>query len=350
MSLETGAPEGAPLGGVLIGSGGPIGEFDAEKTTAVGPYRLALRRLRRNKTALFFLALFVLIVLVCLLAPIYSHDIAHIAPNQDNVTGTIKLGGHQTDIVSPDGVPIGPTWRFDHYFFGADNEGRDLAVRLLYGGRASLFIGAIATAIIVIFGTLVGLLCGFFRGIMDAILRPLMELIWSFPPVILGVAVGTALALGNGIGPIHGNSLLIPSFIIGVIYIPYLAKPIRGEVLRMREMDFVDAARVQGMSPWRIMLSEILPNAASTIIVFVPLMLANAILLESYLSFLGAGVQAPNASWGTLISDGIQFIDAAPHWSLIPGVMLILTVLSVNMVGDGVRDALDPRAQVRIKT
>src|SRR5947209_6729142 len=122
MSLETGAPEGAPLGGVLIEHGGQIGEFDAEKTTAIGPYRLALRRLRRNKTALFFLVLFVLIVLVCLLAPVYSHDIAHIAPNQTNVTGTIKLGGHQTNIVSVDGLPIGPTWHFDHYFFGADNE------------------------------------------------------------------------------------------------------------------------------------------------------------------------------------------------------------------------------------
>jgi peptide/nickel transport system permease protein len=178
-----------------------------------------------------------------------------------------------------------------------------------------------------------------------------MELIWSFPPVILGVAVGTALALG-GIGPIKGNSLFIPALIIGVIYIPYLGKPIRGEVLRLREQDFVDAARVQGMSPWRVMMSEVLPNAASTIIVFVPLMLANAILLEAYLSFLGAGVQAPNASWGTLISDGIPLLEGGvdPWLALIPGIMLVLTVLSVNMVGDGVRDALDPRAQVRIKT
>ena len=181
-------------------------------------------------------------------------------------------------------------------------------MRLLYGGRTSLEIGGIATAIIIVFGTLLGLLCGYFRGPVDAVLRPLMELIWSFPPVILGVAVGTALALG-GIGPIKGNSLLIPALIIGVIYIPYLGKPIRGEVLRLREQDFVDAARVQGMGPWRIMFSEILPNAASTIIVFVPMMLAYAILLEAYLSFLGAGVQAPNASWGTLISDGIQYIQ-----------------------------------------
>ncbi|MGI8713898.1 MAG: ABC transporter permease [Solirubrobacteraceae bacterium] len=315
---------------------------------AIGPWRLAGRRLRRNKLALAFLGLFVLLVVLCLLAPVYSQDIAHISPNANNITGTVNVGGKPTDIVSPDGVPIGPTFK-THYLFGADTNGRDLAVRLLYGGRTSLFIGSIATLIIVFFGTLFGLLTGYLRGPVDAILRPLMELIWSFPPVLLGVSVGTALALG-GIGPIKGNSLFVPMFIIGAIYIPYLGKPIRGEVLRLREQDFIDAARVQGMGPWRIMVSEILPNAASTIVVFIPLMLANAILLEAYLSFLGAGVQAPNASWGTLISDGLNYIQTTPTYSLIPGAMLVLTVLSINVLGDGIRDALDPRAQVRIKT
>ncbi len=324
---------------------GALGEeFARGPTVGVGPYRLAWRRLRRNKVAMGFAALFVVLVMLCVLAPVYSHDIAHISPNAEDITGTV--GGK--NIVSPQGVPIGPTFT-SRYFFGADTNGRDLAVRLLYGGRTSLEIGGIATTIIIVFGTLFGLLAGYFRGPVDGVLRPLMELIWSFPPVILGVAVGTALAFG-GIGPIKGNSILIPAFIIGVIYIPYLGKPIRGEVLRLRTQDFVDAARVQGMSPWRIMTSEILPNAASTIIVFIPLMLANAILLEAYLSFLGAGVQAPNASWGTLISDGLDYISVLPTFSLIPGAMLVLTVLSVNVFGDGVRDALDPRAQVRIKT
>jgi peptide/nickel transport system permease protein len=333
-------------GGVVLRGHEAAAEPEAaeEYTPAIGPWKLALRRLRRNKVALAFLGLFLLIVVVCVLAPVYSSDIAHIGPNATNVTGTV--GG--TNVVSTSGLPIGPQFT-SHYFFGADTEGRDLAVRLLYGGRTSLIIGGLATLIIIVFGTLFGLLSGYFRGVVDAILRPVMELIWSFPPVILGVAVGTALAIG-GIGPIKGNSVLIPAFIIGVIYIPYLGKPIRGEVLRLREQDFVEAARAQGMGPWRIMFSEILPNAASTIIVFVPMMLAYAILLEAYLSFLGAGVQPPNASWGTLISDGIQIIDTTPHLALIPGAMLVLAVLSINIVGDGVRDALDPRAQVRIKT
>jgi peptide/nickel transport system permease protein len=333
------------IGGDAVVAPGPeLWRDEGKPTVGIGPYRLALRRLRRNKVAIGFLGVFVLIVVLCLLAPVYSQQIAHIGPNQENITGTV--GGK--DIVSPSGVPIGPTWT-SHYLLGADTNGRDLAVRLLYGGRTSLEIGSIATAIIIIFGTIFGLLAGYFRGPVDGVLRPLMELIWSFPPVILGVAVGTALAFG-GIGPIKGNSILIPALIIGVIYIPYLGKPIRGEVLRLREQDFVDAARVQGMSPWRTMFSEILPNAASTIIVFVPMMLANAILLEAYLSFLGAGVQPPNASWGTLISDGLDYISTTPTLSLIPGAMLVLTVLSINILGDGVRDALDPRAQVRIKT
>src|SRR5207248_1194709 len=123
-----------------------------------------------------FGCIFLLILIVCVLAPVYASDVAHIAPNQDNVTGTIKIGGHVKDIVSPQGLPIGPTWQ-THYLFGADQEGRDVAVRLLYGGRTSLEIGLLATAIIIIFGTLFGLLAGYFRGVVDALLRPLMELI-----------------------------------------------------------------------------------------------------------------------------------------------------------------------------
>lgn len=336
--------------GIVITPGERVADPWAEghHPPAIGPWKLAARRLRRNYVAQAFLILFLLIVAACLLAPLYASNVAHISPNANNITGTVSVAGKATDVVSPDGVPVGPTFG-SHYFFGADSNGRDLAVRLLYGGRTSLLIGAIATAIIIVFGTLAGLLTGYFRGVTDMILRPVMELIWSFPVVILGVALGTALALG-GIGPVKGNSLYIPAFIIGVVFIPYLGKPIRGEVLRLREQDFVEAARVQGMGSWRIMLSEILPNLASLITVFVPMMLAYAILLEAYLSFLGAGVQAPNASWGTLISDGLNYIETTPTFSLIPGAMLVLSVLSINVVGDGIRDALDPRAQVRVRT
>jgi peptide/nickel transport system permease protein len=346
---ESALPSDAAAG-VLLAPAERAGDAweEGHHPPAIGPWKLAARRLRRNYVAQFFLVLFLLIVVVCLLAPLYASRVAHIGPNINNVTGTVSVGGKMVDVVTPDGVPVGPTFG-SHYFFGADSNGRDLAVRLLYGGRTSLLIGGVATVIIILFGTLAGLLTGYFRGVADMILRPVMELIWSFPVVILGVALGTALALG-GIGPIKGNSLYIPALIIGVVYIPYLGKPIRGEVLRLREQDFVQAARVQGMGSWRIMISEILPNLTSMITVFVPMMLAYAILLEAYLSFLGAGVQAPNASWGTLISDGLPYIQTSPWFCLIPGAMLVLTVLAINVVGDGIRDALDPRAQVRVRT
>jgi peptide/nickel transport system permease protein len=156
------------------------------------------------------------------------------------------------------------------------------------------------------------------------------------------------IAVG-GIGPIKGDHLWITSLVIGIVYVPYVAKPIRGQVLQLRERDFIDAARQQGLSHRRIMFGEILPNLSSTIVVFIPLILANAILLEAGLSYLGVGVQAPNPSWGNMISDGINYIPAAFSNVLTPGIMLVLAVLSMNIFGDGVRDALDPRSKIRIE-
>jgi peptide/nickel transport system permease protein len=321
---------------------------DGSLGPGVGPWRLAWRRLRRNRTALFFGFLFLVIVVMCLLAPVYSHDIAHRSPIVGNVTGTVKVGGKTKDIVSPTGIPIGPTWHFSKFFFGADNNGRDTAVRLLYGGRNSLLIGAEATILTMIFAIILGLISGYFRGITDGIISRLMEILWAIPALLLGITLGTVIAVG-GIGPLKGNHLWITSIVIGVVYIPYVGKPIRGQVLQLRERDFIDAARQQGLSHRQIMFSEILPNLSSTIVVFVPLILANAILLEASLSYLGVGVQVPNPSWGNMISDGIQFIPAAFSNVLVPGIMLVLAVLSMNIFGDGVRDALDPRSKIRVE-
>jgi peptide/nickel transport system permease protein len=296
--------------------------------------------------ALFFGALFLLIVVLCLLAPVYSHDVAHISPDFGNPAGTIP--GHPNEFVlGPTGIPIGPTWNVKHYFLGADDNGRDVAVRLLYGGRNSLEIGVLATLITMIIGVLVGTVAGYFHGITDRVLNSVLDVIWAFPAVLLGVTLGTVLATG-GILFLKGTNLFVPATVIGFVYIPYVAKPVRGQVLSLREREFVDAARQQGLSDLRIMLSEILPNLSSTIIVFIPLILANAILLEAGLTYLGAGVQPPNASWGTMISDGVNALPAAFHNVLVPGVMLVLAVLSINVFGDGLRDALDPRAKVRV--
>jgi peptide/nickel transport system permease protein len=312
----------------------------------LGPWELAWRRLRRNRVALFFGGLFVLIVVLCLLAPVYAHDVAHQGPAVENITGTVKVGGKTTDIVSVTGIPTGPTWH-SKYFLGADANGRDVAVRLLYGGRNSLEIGVVATLITMILALILGVIAGYFRGITDGVISRALDVIWAFPAVLLGITLGVSLAVG-GLGPLKGNTLLVPAIVVGIVYIPYVAKPVRGQVLTMREREFIDAARQQGLSHWRIMFSEILPNLSSTIVVFIPLILANAILLEAALSYLGAGVQPPNPSWGTMISDGVNTIPAAFHNVLVPGTMLVLTVLSINVFGDGLRDALDPRAKVRI--
>jgi peptide/nickel transport system permease protein len=326
-------------------------EARREGVHGLSPWRLGLRRLRRNKVALFFGFLFVLLVALCLAAPLWSEHVAHTGPNENHLTDTIIVDGEERNVVELDGIPIGPTWQGE-FFLGADKNGRDVMVRLLYGGRNSLVIGVTAALMTTVLSIILGLLAGFLRGKVDVGIRGLLDVMWSFPVVILGVALGVALALGGlQLGPIaiSGDSLLIPIFVIGLVYIPYMARPVRGQVLSLREKEFVEAARAQGASPLRIMFGEVLPNLASTILVFFTLLIANAILLEAALSFLGAGVRPPSPSWGTMIDEGVERIATAPHLTIVPGIMLVLTVLSLNVFGDGVRDALDPRAKVRLE-
>jgi peptide/nickel transport system permease protein len=329
-------------------------EAEKERVHGLGPWRLGLRRLKRNKTALVFGALFVLLVVSCVGAPVWADKVAKTDVNTNHLSDTITVDGKQKNVVGLDGIPIGPQWlkAKGKFFLGADRNGRDIMVRLLYGGRNSLLIGVAAALITTILSIVLGLVSGYFRGPTDTVIRALLDVLWSFPVIILGVALGVALALGGlKLGPIHlaGDSLVIPIFIIGLVYIPYMARPVRGQVLSLREKEFVEAARAQGAGPFRIMFTEVMPNLSSTVIVFFTLLIANAILLESALSFLGAGVQPPNPSWGTMIDEGIDRIATAPHLTIVPGIMLVLTVLSLNVFGDGVRDALDPRAKVRLE-
>ncbi len=326
-------------------------EAEKEHVHGLGPWRLGLRRLRRNKVALAFGGLFILLVLACLAAPIWADKVAHTTATENHLSDTIEVDGETKNVVGLDGVPIGPTWQGE-FFLGADPNGRDIMVRLLYGGRNSLLIGIAAAFMTTVLSIVLGVIAGYFRGWSDVTIRSLLDILWSFPVVILGVALGVALALGGlKLGPItiSGDSLVIPIFIIGLVYIPYMARPVRGQVLSLREKEFVEAARAQGAGPMRIMFTEVVPNLASTVLVFFTLLIANAVLLEAALSFLGAGVRPPNPSWGTMIDDGVERIATAPHLAIVPGAMLVLTVLSLNVLGDGVRDALDPRAKVRLE-
>jgi peptide/nickel transport system permease protein len=329
----------------------PASPQTSRPAVGAGPYRLAFRRLGRDRAALAFGAVFLVIAAMCLAAPLYARYVAHTGPADNHVTDTVRVGGRTRDVVSPEGIPVGPTWH-GRFFLGADQNGRDIAVRLLYGGRNSLEIGAIATAITISLATIAGGVAGYFRGPVDSVLSRVLDLIWAYPVVLLGIALGTSLALGGlnlGFFTVSGTSLLVPAFIIGFVYIPYVAKPVRGQVLGLRQREFVEAARLQGLGSLRILWSEVLPNIASTIIVFIPLTIANAILLEAGLSYLGAGVQPPNPSWGTMIADGIQLLPSAIHLTLVPGAMLVLAVLGINVFGDGVRDALDPHSPIRLR-
>jgi peptide/nickel transport system permease protein len=329
-----------------IAATGPAGD---------SPWRLALRRLRRNRVALGFLGLFVLIVVFVLAAPLWADNVAETGPNKTHTLQKIEVDGEKRDVVNPEGKPIGPVWfgAGGKFFLGADSRlGRDEMVRLMYGGRTSLFIGIVAALLTTLLATLLGLLSGYYRGWTDTAISRAMDVVWAFPVLLLAIALGLVLAVGGlQIGPLHlsGGSIWIPILIIGFVSTPYMARPLRGEVLALREKEFVEAAVAQGAGSLRIMLAELLPNLWSTIIVFFTLNIAASMLLESALSFLGVGVQAPNASWGTMIATSNNLISSAPLLTIIPGTMILLTVLSLNVFGDGLRDALDPKSKVRFE-
>jgi peptide/nickel transport system permease protein len=326
------------------------------------PWALAGRRLRRNRIALAALGLFLLIVVLCVLGPVYAHDVAHVGnPMAPNLNGTTVIGGKVVPVMQQGGgtlhlgeTPIGPTGDPHHYFLGADNLGRDVAALLLYGGRSSLQIGISSALISCAVATVVALVAGFFGGLVDAVLSRIMDIIWAFPVYLLAISISTELLThGSGIqvGPVHftAASLWLPTAIIAFVYLPYVYRPIRGQVLSVIRKEFVEAAIAQGASNLRLIFSEILPNVVSTVIVLLPLMIATNIILESSLSFLSIGVQPPSVSWGTIISDGEDLLYSRPWVSMSAGIMIVLTVLALNVLGDGVRDALDPRAKIRVE-
>jgi peptide/nickel transport system permease protein len=322
------------------------------------PWALAARRLLRNRIALVALVGFVLIVVACLAAGWYAHSVAHTHPFDSTIDGTTLIDGKQQPVMVQGtgglglGVtPIGPTWDLHHYFLGADNQGRDVAARLLYGGRNSLIIGTASAAICCFLATIIALIAGFFGGIVDQILSRILDVIWAFPVFLAAISISTvALTRGLRIGPVTlgAGSLWLPIMIISLIYVPYVARPIRGQVLSIRQREFVEAAIGLGASNLRLIFSDVLPNVITTVIVFFPLMIATNMLTESALSFLSIGVQPPDASWGTIISDGQGLLYTRPWVAIAPGLAIVATVLCLNVLGDGVRDALDPRARLRI--
>ena len=321
------------------------------------PWRSSLQQLRRNRAAMIALGVLLFMVVVTLLAPLYAHDIAHDNPFASNLQGRIKIGNHYRSVMQANtqglglGVtPIGPTWDFSKYFLGADELGRDVFARMLYGGRVTLLIGFSSGLICIVVATVLGMLAGYFGRATDWIISRLLDIVWAFPIYLLAISLSVILVTsGLDLGIIHigAGSLLLPILIIASVYVPYVARPVRGIVFSLKEREFIQAAIASGASDWHILRKEILPNVAPSVIVFFPLMVALNILTESALSILGIGVQPPQASWGTIINDGLQLLYTRPWVAIGPGVCIVITCVALNILGDGVRDAFDPRAKLR---
>jgi peptide/nickel transport system permease protein len=276
------------------------------------PARRALRRLLRRKAALFGLVVIVFLIALALLAPFISpYD-----PNQQAWTAVRK-------------APSALHW------FGTDDVGRDVLARVIYGARASLLAGVISVGIALCVGLPLGLLSGYAGGFTDALLGRITDAMLACPFLIL------AIALAAFLGPSLGNAMIA----IGITTTPIFIRLTRAQVMAVKVEDYVEAARSVGNPHWRVAVVHILPNIVPALLVQATLSIATAIIAEAALSFLGLGQQPPAPSWGSMLNSAQRFLVNAPWMAIWPGLAIFLTVLSFNLVGDGLRDALDPRSR-----
>ena len=316
--------EGSTAGAEEVLSG------EERQITARSPLQLFWRRFRRDKVAMTALGFVVLLVLVAALAPLIVKVLGQPDPNLQ-----------QTNSLDSFGLPSGPSSK---HLFGVDQIGRDVFSRTVYGSRISLIVAVLATALIVAIGTVVGMVAGFYRGWVDTLLSRAMDVMLAFPVLLLALGLGAACSFGGGcLGGLIQPGLPVVIFVIVLAQWPYFARIIRGQVLSLREKEFIEAARSLGASNTRIIFREILPNLLAPIIVYTTLIIPTNILFEAALSFLGVGVQPPTATWGAMIAEATNIFDIAWWFMLAPGVALVLTVLAFNLVGDGLQDALNPK-------
>jgi peptide/nickel transport system permease protein len=306
-----------------------IVEADAA-IAARSPFELFWRRLRHDRVALAAAGFIVFLIVVAVFAPLIVKLLGTTGPTDQNPKALDSFG-----------TPTGPTG--DH-IFGVDQLGRDVFSRVLYGARVSLQVALIATVISVTIGVTLGMIAGYYRGSVDTLISRLIDVLLAFPILLLALGLASACSLGNGcLGGAIKPGLGVVIFVIAFVNWTYIARIIRGQVLSLREKEFVDAARSLGASNTRIIFREILPNLVAPIIVYSTLVIPQNILFEAALSFLGVGIQPPNASWGQMLADATSIFDTAWWYMVFPGSALLLTVLAFNLLGDGLHDALNPR-------
>lgn len=306
------------------------GEVGWERALGRSPRQLFWERLRRDRVALAAFGFIVFEILVAAFAPLIVRAFAH-PPNAQYPSALDPVFG----------TPTGPSRRF---FFGVDPVGEDVFSRVLYGARVSLEVALIATALSVAIGVVLGMTAGYFRRWIDTLISRVIDITLAFPILLLALGIASACSLGNGC--VHGlvkPGLATVIAAIVVINWTYIGRIIRGQTLSLREREFVEAARALGAGHVRILFRELLPNLTAPIVVYATLVIPQNILLEAALSYLGVGVSPPQASWGQMIAEATPIFNTAWWYFTFPGAALLLTVLAFNLLGDGVRDALDPR-------
>lgn len=318
-------------------SGSSVQERARVKT--LNPWQLAWRRFRKHKAALVALGGIVLmLVYIWLGGLIFSRGFCE--PVGQYLTSEAYANCNDTaNKLQPPSL---------EHPFGTDTIGRDILARTIYGGQISITIGLFAAIVEVVVGVIVGAIAGYFGGWVDDILMRITEAMLIIPGlfllIVLSKSLGGQVPEVQFLGRTFSGSVVVIIFVIGFTSWMYLARIVRANVLSLKELDFISASRALGVSDARIIFRHLLPNTIAPIIVSSTLGVANAITSEAYVSFLGLGVQTPTASWGNMLESSVKFIQSAPWLWFFPGFLILLTVLCINFVGDGLRDALDPRS------
>jgi peptide/nickel transport system permease protein/oligopeptide transport system permease protein len=299
--------------------------------------QIAWMRLKRDRVAIAGGCVVVVLMLVAIFAPLITK-----AVGQSPYLYHQDLIDTKTGTLAPYGRFGGISWQ---HLMGLEPEkGRDIFARVVYGARVSLLIAFLATLLSVAIGTTMGVIAGFFGGWVDALISRLMDIFLAFPLLVFALALGGVIP-DSAFG-LSGNGLRIALliFLVGFFNWPYIGRIIRGQTLSLREREFVDAARSLGARRPYILFTELLPNLIGPILVYSTLIIPTNIIFEAALSFLGVGVNPPMASWGGMLSDAVAYYTM-PHFMFWPGIAIFITVLSFNLFGDGLRDALDPRSR-----